>query len=799
MFRIQLLSAIRTLLKNRGIAIINIGGLTLGLTAFLFIIHYLFYEISFDSFFTGSDSIYRINADIRTGSEVFYHGSKTPRGLYFALKNEVPGVEANGDAYFESCLIRYKDAQLPEQRVLWVDDGLERVFQLKLIKGKIDFTRILTGIIARSKVEAVFGSDDPIGKIMKVNEGMPVEITGVFDDIPSNTHLTADYFVSVKTWEHYNWISRSPDWNGNSYWNYVKLKPGTDIKTFEETISKLLNDNTPRRRSERTAVLSLQPLSDLHYIRGLEGEMGSQTNQKSLFYLLIIALLTILIAWINYVNLSTALAAKRADEIAMRKLIGASGFQIWMLSFIETLIPTMFAIIFAVTLYRVFLPAFALYFEVPLLQAVFPARYIVLSLLGVVFSGLLLSSIYNTFTLSGLSPFSGKKTLRHKQGFQKGMVIIQMAVSIVFIICTLVVFKQIIFMRKADTGISLNKVVTLNAPASLNSDSTRRTRYLSFRRDLLGETDFISATANSFTPGEAPRYGYNEYVRPDAGIRPNTLFFENTADDGLFETFGLTLLAGRGFSVKPADNSRMVILNESSVRELGFKSPEDAIGRKIFRANRDTVPIEVIGVLADFHNEGLQKPIYPMIYNNGHPFEFGYYSVKLNTPDVEKALEKLQAIWKSHFPADPMNYAFADDFFFRQYKSETRFGKFYIALTFLSITISCLGLYGLIMFYLVQKRREIGIRKINGARVKDVIFMLSRDFVTWVALASVIAVPVAWYAMEKWLQNFAYRTGLSWWIFALAGLVTLVIALLTVSWQSWKAATKNPIEALRYE
>ncbi len=799
MFKIHFLSALRTLLKNREIAIINVCGLTMGLTAFLFIIHYLFYEVSFDSFFPDSSSIYRINSDIKTGDEIFYHGAKTSRGLYFALKKDVPGIEANGDAYFESCLIRYEEKQLGQQRVLWVDDGFERVFRFQFIKGTADFTRPLTGIIAQSKVAGLFGNADPVGKIMKVNEGMPVEITGVFKDIPSNTHLTGDYFVSIKTWEHYNWISRDPDWNSNSYWNYIKLSPGVDLKIMEETLTDLVNTNTRRRVTERTAKMFLQPLSDLHYMRGLEGEMGSQTNQKSLVFLFIIALTTILIAWINYVNLSTALASKRSDEIGMRKLIGATGFHIWLQSLIETMILTFIVVLFSIILYRVLLNQFANYFEIPLSGAVFPVRYIFWSLLTVTFSGIIFSSIYNTLTLAGLNPFSGKKAVKQNRSFQMGMVIAQMALSVIFISITMIVFKQIIFMKKADKGINLKQVITLNAPASLNSDTTRRTKYLSFRRDLLQEPIFKAVTVNAFTPGQAPRYGYVEYVRPDAGIRPNSQFFENNGDDGLIETFQLNLLAGRNFTSNPSDNRRKVILNESSIKELGFSSPDDAIGKNIYRANRDTIPIEIIGVVADFHNEGLQKPIYPMIYNNGYPFEFGYYSVRLNTNDNIKALERLQVIWASHYPSDPMDYYFADEFFFRQYQSETRFGNFYISLTILSITIACLGLYGLIVFYLNRKGKEIGLRKINGAREVEILIMLNRNITRWVATAFVIALPVSYFVMQKWLQNFAYKTDLSWWIFALAGLMVLGIALLTVSWQAWRAATKNPVGALRYE
>ena len=799
MFKIHLLSAVRTLLKNRGVSIINICGLTMGLTAFLFIVHYLFYEISFDSFFPGSGSVYRINMDIMNASENFYHGTKTSRGLFFSLKKDVPGIEANGDAYFESCLIRYNDSKLAQQRVLWVDEGFEKVFPFKMIKGNIDFTRTLTGIIAKSKVTAVFGNEEPIGKIMKVNEGMPVEITGVYEDLPSNTHLTADYFISVKTWEQYGWLSRSPDWNYNGFWNYIKLNPGVDPKNMEETLTNLVNTNTNRRNNQRTSKIFLQPLSDLHYLRGLEGEMGSQTNQKSLVFVFVVALLTIIMAWINYVNLSTALSAKRTDEIGMRKLIGASGFHIWIQSFIETIILNLISIILSFILYRSLLNAFGGYFEIPLIQAVFPGKYIAWSLFIIAIAGVFFSSIYNTVKLAGLNPFSGKRNIRQNRSFQKGMVVSQMALSIIFITATLVVFKQISFMKNSDLGINFNRVITLNAPASLNTDTAKRTKYLSFRQELMEYPEFKSVTANSFTPGQSPRYGYVEYVRPAAGIHPNTLFFENTGDDGLIETFELKLIAGRNFSATPLRNRRKVILNERSINELGFKSAEEAVGNFIYRANRDTIPIEVIGVVADFHNEGLQKPLYPMVYNNGHPNEFGYYSVKLNTPDYIKAVGVLKNIWAKHYSSDPMDYFLADEYFFRQYQSETRFGKFYSLLTILSISIACLGLYGLIMFYLNQKRQEIGLRKINGATVSEVMILLNTDFVKWVAIAFLIAAPVSWYIMHNWLQNFAYQTALSWWIFVLAGAVALGIALITVTWQTWKAATRNPVEALRYE
>ena len=800
MFKIHLLSAIRTLLKSKSVNIINICGLTIGLTAFLLITHYLVYEVSFDTFFPESSRIYRVNMDIRNGSDLFYHGAKTSRGVYFSCKDGIPGISEYGDAYFESCLVRYEDVQLAEQRILWVDKGFENVFPFRMVRGTIDFENPLKGIISLSKVQPLFGNEDPIGKIMRVNEGMTIEVTGIYEDLPANSHLTADYFVSIPTWEYYRFISRGPSWNYNGYWNYIKTDPGINIANLEQTLSEIINQNSYRDNDLRKSTVFLQPVKDLHYIRGLEGELGSQTSQKSLYFLLVIAILTIVIAWINYIDLSTALSVKRADEIGMRKLIGASGFHLWIQSFIEIIFINLIAVIISYLLYRLLIIPFAGYFDIPLKQAYVPAKYIVIGLVSVTLIGIFFSSIYNTFTLAGLNPFSGRRSTGTKRRFQKGIVIFQMALSIAFISITAVVYKQIYFMKNADIGIDLKNVVTINAPASLNSDTTRYTKYRTFREDVLENPEFSYVTANTFTSGQEPMYGSVQYLRRDAGILSNSTFFQNNADDGFIGSFGLKLLAGRNFSPVPSQNRRKLLINEKGIKDLGFSSPEEAVGRFIQRTGRrDTMGFEVIGVLADFNNESLHKPIYPMVFSNAHPSSFGYYSVKIGSPDIEGSVGKLKSIWEKHYPEDPMNFVFADEFYLLQYKSESRFGKFYTMLCLLSLLITCLGLYGLFVFYLNQKTHEISIRKINGSSVTEVTMLLFRNFLTWLMFAFILAVPVSWLVMQKWLENFAYKTALSWWIFLAAGLSVMILSVLTISLLSWRAATRNPVEALRYE
>jgi putative ABC transport system permease protein len=299
-------------------------------------------------------------------------------------------------------------------------------------------------------------------------------------------------------------------------------------------------------------------------------------------------------------------------------------------------------------------------------------------------------------------------------------------------------------------------------------------------------------------PGIEPRYGYREYSNPGLGIEPDVQFFNNGAGFDFIETYGMKLLAGNTFSLNAQDNRNKIVINESSLKHLGFIAPDDAIGKIIYYKN-DTVPQRIVGVVANHHNEGLQKAIYPIVWNNDFPSEFGYFAIRVNSKNVQGAIGNLEILWKKHYPKDDFDYVFANENFNKQYTSEARFSKFYLWLTLLSISIATMGLYGLIIFYLEKRKKEIGIRKVNGARIEEVVMLLNTDFVIWVGIAFAIATPLAYYFMNIWLQNFAYSTNLNWRIFAFAGLVVFSIVVITVSWQSWRAATRNPVEALRYE
>lgn len=798
MYRLVILSAFRSLAKYKQMSLINLFGLIVGLTSFLFAIHYILFEFSYDSFFREAENVYRVNLQVEKEGESIYKGAKTPRALFFAIKREIPEVEANGLAYFEKCLVSYKDRAYANQDILWVSEDFEKVFSLNMVEGVADYTRPRTGIISETSAKSLYGSESPIGKIMEVNQGMPIEITGVFKDLPPNTHLQAKYFVSVNTWVEMGAINKDGDWQWNGWWNYIRVKKGTSVQATTEKINSFINSYMGFLKSDqRKARYSLQSLKKLHFIQGIDGEMGATTNYASLINLILIAAITLLIAWINYVNLSVAHAQSRSDQIRTRKLIGATERHLWYQSLVESTILNVAALIVSFMIFIAFKNPIASLFKISLVGADISLGMIALTAIGTVVGGILFSSLYHGLEMGRIKILPEHQRIS-KGRVRSGLVVLQMVFSMIFLMSTLLVYKQISFMRNKDLGVSLNNVVVLTGPASLNADEKKRQKFEGFRSEMQSLPGVEEVTFNMFVPGQEPGYGFREFTNPSKGKSPDTRIFENNAGVGFIKVYGLKLLAGNDFTESQARNRRSVILNESTRKLLGFSSPEEAIGKEIFRKGEDDT-LKVAGVVADFHHEGLHKAIYPIVWNNQYPNEFGYFSVRVNTNNTQETLGQMRRIWSRHYPKDNFDYIFANEQFNRQYESDSRFSKLYVWLTLLSIVIASVGLYGLILFYLEKRKKEISLRKVNGATISQVIAMINYNFVKWVAIAFVVALPVAYYVMQHWLENFAYKTSLSWWIFALSGLLALGIALLTVSWQSWWAATRNPVEALRYE
>ncbi len=802
MFRITLKNIFRSFKRHISISTINLLGLVLAFVVFIFIGKYLLYENSFDKFWSGQDRIYRINRVSTQNGETVYDGAKTPRGIYFS-KDEIPELEACGYAFHESCQIRRKPNALFEQNVLWVSYGFQDVFDFKMVRGVADFEKSHTGIISENKANVLFGDENPIGKIIKVNEGMPIEITGIFKDLPANTHLVADYFVSSRTWIDYGWISKQGGWGWNGWWTYVKLKEGANAKNVEKELADLIQIHLPNLKNEnKTITYSLQALGDIHFDTSKQGDYGKKANKSSIINLLVFGIFVLVVAWINYVNLSTALAIKKEKSIGIQKLVGAGTGQQIMYVVIDNLLFNLLAAIVAWTLYLLLSPLFSKTFAIPLQQSYVPMTLFLLCFATTVSIGIILSSIYSISKILKINPFL--HTTKKKGGiFQRGLVIAQLSITILFIGMSFAIYRQMNYVQQCDLGMSLNQVLVLSAPTSYNGqknpsrpENPKFDKFQNFKNNLLKNPYVKEITASDGLPGNEMWSNDTHYSRPNFEQEINTNFNRMIVDNGYINTFELQLIAGKVLPDTKYKYGQEALINEKALTELHFESPNNAIGQVLQHNDRS---IKICGVVKDFHFEGLQKSIYPIVLEYGHPTEFGYYSLKINTSNVSPVINDIKKAWKKYYPNDPFNCFFQDEYYNRQYESFSRMASFNLIFAIISIFISCLGLYGVIMFFIAHKTKEIGVRKVNGATIAHVMYLLNKNLMIWVATAFIIATPIAYFAMHKWLENFAYKTTLSWWIFALAGLLALGIALLTVSWQSWKAATRNPVEALRYE
>ena len=802
MFKIAFKSIIRSFKRHFTISAINLVGLVLAFVVFIFIGKYLLYENYFDKFWTGQDRIYRINRLTTHNGEITYDGTKSPRGIYFA-KDEIPDLEACGYAIHESCQIKNKMKVLFEQKVLWVSYGFQDVFDFKMITGVADFEKSHTCIISENKARVLFGNDNPAGKIIKVNEGMPIEITGVFEDLPANTHLEADYFISSRTWIDYGWISQQGGWGWKGWWTYIKLKKEASPKSVERKLADLVKVHLPNLKNEnKTTTFVLQALKDIHFDTSKQGDYGSKANKSSIINLLIFGIFVLIVAWINYANLSTALAIKKEKLIGIQKLLGARKSQQVLYVILDNLFFNLLSAIIAWVLYLNLSPLFSNVFDIPIHQSYYPKGILIISFIVTIILGIIISSIYSISSILKINPFVHKTKIKNGV-FQRGLVITQLTITILFIGMSFAIYKQMNFIQQCDLGMDLDKVLVLSAPTSYNGqknpnrpENPKFDKFKNFRNRLLKSMEIKSATVSEGLPGNEMRLNDTHYDLLNCSEEINTNFSSMTVDNGYIKTLGLQLLAGNPFPDNKYLYGQQALINEEALKALHLKTPEEAIGQILQRNGRK---VEICGVLKNFHFEGLQKSIYPIVLEYGHPPEFGYYSLKINSSDIASTMNYIEDVWKQYYPNDPFNGFFLDEFYNRQYESFQRMAIFNIIFAVLSVFISCLGLYGIVMFFIARKTKEIGIRKVNGATTKEILYLLNKNIVKWVLIAFVIACPIAYFAMEKWLENFAYKTSLSWWIFALAGLFTLVITLLTVSWQSWRAATRNPVEALRDE
>lgn len=802
--------AFRNLAKSKFISFINLFGLTIGFTCCLLILTYILNELSYDRYNKNADRIYRI-------TRTFYNGNgdvsltlstiSPPFGYY--LPTDFPEIQKmtrllnNGTAP-----IKYKDKLINEQNVYFADENIFDVFTIKVLEGdpktalKDPFSVMLTEETAKK----YFGNEDPINKVLRANNQFDVKVTGVYKAFPSNAHLHPNIMVSFNTLKDsavYGEKNLRTNWGNNSFFTYIMLPKGYNIENMKARFPAFLDNHMAGQygaiQPSKGTKLDLQKLTDIHLHSHTDYEAEPNGDIKRVYIFSCIAFFILLIACINYMNLSTARAALRAREIGIRKVVGARKKELVIQFLSESLLLTWAAILIAFGLLYILLPwlnkisaqdlSVGILLKWQVLVPLFLSPFIVGTIAGI-YPALFMSSFQPVKTLKGLFKIRGGSI-----SFRKVLVITQFAISIILIITTMVVFQQLRFMQHTSLGYDKEHLVTLPYYSQLDN------QYESFRNTLLQNSGIKDAGRSSRIPtgrllddmgASAP--GADSMVPVKAEIR------YVATDYDFIPTYGIHMAAGRNFSREYGTDTSGFIINEAAVKAIGWKSAEQAVGKNFTYGG---INGKIIGVMHDFHFESLHQEIKPLILimpatTPGQSF-YNNLTVKIAGNNIPAALATLKSTWQKYLPDLPYQYTFLDEKFSKLYEAEQRQGTIFTAFAAIAIFIACLGLLGLSAFTISQRIKEIGIRKVLGADVSTIVTLLSKDFLKPVGVAAIVALPVAWYFMHKWLQDFAYRISMPWWIFIAAGIIAALIALLTISFQAIKAAVANPVKSLRTE
>lgn len=785
--------AFRNLWRHRVFSFINIMGLSVGMTACLLIFLYVRFEMSYDKFHPKVDRIYRVVADIKTPTETIPAGGPA-WAVPSHIKIDFPEVEAFTRVMGDNLLFRKGDIKFIESNAIWADSAFFSIFHFPLLQGnartalKEPFSIVLT----ESAAKKYFGKANPMGQtILMTGDALPATVTGIIKDMPENTQVKGDVIVSMSTITQ-KWDNKLDDqWSNYSPAAYLLLKGGTNAMALQKKFPAFLEkwNGKEMKQGQMYPTLLLEALKDNYLYSTRDGSKNG--NVKNVFIFSIIALFILIIACINFINLTTARATERAKEVGIRKVAGAVKSQLARQFIGESIIICFIAYLLTLALSALLLPSFNELAGKTISQGIFEDGQLLLLLLGAAVAIGLLAGIYPAFILAAFKPIEvlkGRFATGAKGGvLRKSLVISQFAISIALIIGTIIVYLQMSYMRNQNLGFNKDHVMVIDT----NEDKARQTLQLA----VSGLPNVQLTSLSSSVPGSGNPGAYSqvENVKGDLQIANLDLYF---VDFDYIPLFNLQMAAGRPFSRSfKTDSNQAMILNEAAVKILGYPSPEQAIGKRFKQWGHEG---KIIGVIKDFHFQSLQQPIKPLTMRLQWERN-DLLSIKVGTANLSNTIAAIEKKYKSVIPNRPFSYYFMDEFFDRQYRSEERFGRLFLNFAILAIFISCLGLLGLASYSTMQRTREIGIRKVMGASVSNIINLLSRDFLKLVIISFFIAAPVAWYLMHQWLADFAYRTPINWWIFATAGIMAVLIAVITISFQAIKAAVSNPVKSLRTE
>jgi putative ABC transport system permease protein len=795
MFKNYFKIATRSLWRHKAFSFINIMGLAVGMTACFLIFLYVRFETSYDNFHTKADRIYRIVADVKTPSETITTQGITSGPIAINIKRDFPEVEDAVRLTGDDFLVRKGDVIFQEKKTVLADSTLFNVFDFPLISGNKNtaLREPMSIVISQTAAKKYFGNINPLGQhVLLTSAAINSTITGVMKDIPENSQIKADMFISMSSYKPiYGFPTSDSEWTNHNFYTYVLLKPHTDAKNLESKFPAFMEFHHGRQAKELQMqdYLSLEPLRNVYLKSKRDGFVSGSINNVYIFS--VVAIFILLIACVNFINLTTARSAERAKEVGIRKVVGAARLQLAKQFIGESVIISLMAFVISVFLCALLMPLFNQLAGKIISPNIFNNPFNIPRLFILSLGIGMIAGIYPSLVLSSFKPVSVLKG-RFATGTQglllrKGLVVFQFTISIILIVGTIVVYTQLAYMRNQDLGFSKDQTIFINTNFDKNKDA--------FKQSLSSIPGVLSSCYSAFIPGGGNASAYSEMQNIAGDIQKTNLdlYF---VDFDYIRQYQLKLVAGRGFSGDfKTDSTQAMVINESAARSLGYAFPKDAVGRNYSQWGSKG---KIIGVLKDFHYQSLQQQIRPLTMRY-EPGAFGLISIKVSSANMSATIKAIENKWQQIIPNRPFEYNFLDEFFDQQYRAEDRFGNLFFNFAVLAIFISCLGLLGLASYSTIQRTKEIGVRKVMGASISNIINLLSVEFMKLVLIAFVVASPLAWFCMDKWLQDFAYRTNITWWVFALAGLAAVMISFLTISFQAFKTALANPVDSLRAE
>lgn len=809
MLRSYLKTAFRFLLKNKTFSFINIFGLATGTLCCLYILLYVQNQYSYDKQHKDANSVYRITTDLAlTGDK--HHGAASSPPIAPAIRRDFPEVE-NYTRVIETDklgakehLLRYKEQSFYEDGAYYVDSTFFDVFNYHFVEGHAPHAldEPYSIVLLKPTADKLFGHEAALGKLININDAYgkhDFKVTGVVDESLGKSHLQANLFVTVKSGNTGVSLANNTEWAGNNFlFAYLKLRPGADAKALEKKLPAFLNKNAGQEMKAMgmTKELHLQPITSIHTTAGYDIEPTKTADPSFLLILILIAVMIQVIACINFMNLSTARASKRAKEVGVRKVIGAGKYDLIKQFLGESFLLAFIGVIIALPLLWLALPYLNSITHTEIRLSFFADYRLWLMLASLITVTGLVAGSYPAFYLSAfeaIKVIKGNFTSKvSAAGIRRSLVVFQFVLSIVLITGIIIIYSQLNYIKSKDLGFDKDQKLVFNF---YTNDAQMQMPALSNDLRQLSGVKAVSSADNYLSQFVMHDHG----VYPAGGNMMTAIDAQNIACDQYFiKANGIKLLSGRDFM--PGDSGK-VLINQTLAKRLNLND-QNAIGAKLY-SQYGTNPasfVTVAGVMKDFNYNSLHQDVRPfMLVYDKDPNDLSCMVVSASTKDYKTLLSQISAIWKKDLPAVPFTYSFLDSEVQKQYETEIVLSQIINSFTLVAIVISCLGLFGLAAFSAEQRSKEIGIRKVLGSSVTGIVQLLSKDFLILVIISFVIATPIAWYGMSKWLQAFAYRIPLSWWMFALSGLLALLIALFTVSSQAIKAALMNPVKSLKAE